>query len=58
MAEALEAELAAGRMLDLDAMRQRFAPAGSAMPNVTVELADLASYDALLSAPAHEEVRP
>jgi hypothetical protein len=30
-AEALDAELAAGRMPDLDAMRWRFAPVGSAM---------------------------
>jgi len=64
LAEALDAELAAGRMPDLDAMRRRFAPAGSAMPNVTVELADLASYDALLTAGqdaaamAQKEVRP
>ena len=64
LAEALDAELAAGRMPDLDAMRRRFAPAGLAMPNVTVELADLASYDALLTAGrdaaamAQKEVRP
>jgi len=64
LAEALDAELAAGRMPDLDAMRRRFAPAGLAMPNVTVELADLASYDALLTAGQdaaampQKEVRP
>jgi len=64
LAEALDAELDAGRMPNLDAMHRRFAPVEAAMPNVTVELAELASYDALLSAAhdanaiAHEEVRP
>ena len=62
LAEALDAELDAGRMPNLDAMCRRFAPAESAMPNVTVELAELASYDELLTAShdnaiAHEEVR-
>src|SRR5262249_44289373 len=50
LAEVLDVELDAGRMPDLDAMHRRFTPAKSAMPNVTVELADLASYDALLTA--------
>ena len=64
LAEALDGELDAGRMPDLDAMHQRFTPARSTVPNVTVELADLASYDALLSAGqdaaaiAQKEVRP
>jgi hypothetical protein len=64
LAEALDAELDAGQMPNLDAMGRRFAPAESAMPNVTVELAELASYDALLTAAhdanaiAPEEVRP
>jgi transposase InsO family protein len=64
LAEALDAELDAGKMPNLDAMHRRFAPAEAAMPNVTVELAELASYDALLTAAhdanaiAHEEVRP
>ena len=64
LAEALDAELAEGRTPDLDAMRGRFAPTEAAVPNVTVELAELASYDALLAtapdanAIAHEEVRP
>jgi hypothetical protein len=64
LAEALDAELEAGRPPSLNAMHQRFTPAESAMPNVTVELAELASYNALLSAGhdasaiAHEEVRP
>src|SRR5262249_58138791 len=50
LAEVLDVELDAGRMPDLDAMHRRFTPAKSAMPNVTVELADLASYDAPLTA--------
>src|SRR5262249_14609972 len=50
LAEVLDVELDAGRMPDLDAMHRRFTPAKSTMPNVTVELADLASYDALLTA--------
>jgi transposase InsO family protein len=64
LAEALDAELAAGRTPDLDAMQRRFAPTEAAAPNVTVELAELASYDVLLPAVcdantiAHEGVRP
>jgi len=64
LAEALDVELDAGRMPDLDAMHQRFTPAEAAVPNVTVELAELSSYDALLTAAhdvnaiAHEGVRP
>jgi transposase InsO family protein len=50
LAEALDAELDAGRLPNLDAMLRRFTPDEAAMPHVTVELAELTAYDALISA--------
>jgi len=47
LAQAIEAELDAGGLPDLAAMRQRFAPDAAAMPHVTVELAPLHLYDEL-----------
>lgn len=52
LAEALTAELAEGRLPDLDGLRQRFAPHPSALPEVVVELAPLSTYDALLTGDA------
>ena len=49
LAEALDAELDSGRLPDLEALSRRFTPDDAAVPDVTVELADLAAYDALLS---------
>jgi hypothetical protein len=49
LAGVLDAELDVGRLPDIDALRQRFTPDEPAMPQVTVELADLAAYDALVS---------
>lgn len=48
LAQALDAELEAGRLPDLDALRQRFGPDAAAIPVVTVELVPLAVYDALI----------
>jgi transposase InsO family protein len=52
LAEALAAELAEGRLPDLDVLRQRFAPHPGALPEVVVELAPLSTYDALLTGDA------
>jgi hypothetical protein len=49
LAVALDAELDAGRLPDLDALHRRFTPAEPTVPHVTVELADLATYDALIT---------
>jgi transposase InsO family protein len=50
LAEAIDAELDAGRLPNLDAMQRCFAPDVAAVPHVTVELAELTAYDALISA--------
>jgi hypothetical protein len=52
LAAALDADLGAGRLPDLDALRRRFEPAtnGAALPNVSVSLPALATYDALCAA--------
>ena len=47
LAEAINAELDAGRLPDLDALDRRFAPHPIAIPAVTVELAPLHLYDEL-----------
>jgi hypothetical protein len=52
LALCLEAELEAGRLPDLVALRARFAPAVAAFPDVTVHLAPLADYDVLLTGAA------
>jgi hypothetical protein len=50
----LDAELDAGWLPDLDAMRRRFTLHEPAMPQVTVELADLAAYGSnIVSAVRH-----
>ena len=48
LADALDAELDAGRLPDLDTLCRRFTPTELAVPQVTVELAELSAYDALL----------
>jgi transposase InsO family protein len=64
LADALEAELDAGRLPDLETLCRQFTPDDATVPDVTVELADLAAYDALLSicepagALEHEGGRP
>jgi hypothetical protein len=47
LAEAIEAELDAGRLPDLDLLERRFAPDPTTIPNVTVELVPLHLYDEL-----------
>ena len=47
LAEAIEAELDAGRLPDLNALAQRFTPDPADVPDVTVELVPLHLYDEL-----------
>jgi hypothetical protein len=47
LAQLIDADLEAGRLPDLAAFRQRFAPDAAAIPHVTVELASLHLYDEL-----------
>ena len=48
LAVLLAADLAAGQLPDLAALRDRFAPDPAALPAVSVQLAPLASYEVLL----------
>lgn len=48
LADMLGAELAAGRLPDIAALRERFAPDPATLPEVVVELAPLTIYDDLL----------
>lgn len=50
LAEALAADLDAGRLPDIALLRARFAPDPASLPLVTVELGSLASYESLLGA--------
>ena len=52
LAGAIVADLDAGGLPELNAMRQRFAPSAAAFPEVAVTLASLALYDELASAQA------
>jgi hypothetical protein len=47
LAEAINAELDAGRLPDLDTLGRRVAPHSAAMPDITVEVASLHLYDEL-----------
>jgi hypothetical protein len=47
LAEAIDAELDAGRLPNLDTLGRRFAPGSAAIPDVTVEVAPLHLYDEL-----------
>jgi len=47
LAEAIDAELDAGRLPDLDTLGRRFAPHPTAIPDITVEVAPLHLYDEL-----------
>jgi len=51
LAAILTADLAAGRLPDLPALRDRFAPDPATLPEVVVHLAALTSYDTLLGSP-------
>jgi transposase InsO family protein len=48
LADALDIELDAGRLPNLETLHRRFTPVEATIPHVTVELADLAAYDALI----------
>ena len=52
LAEAIAADLDAGRLPDLADLRARFRPAETAIPNVAVELAPLRVYDELVAVAA------
>jgi hypothetical protein len=47
LAAAIEADLDAGRLPDIQALRTRFTPDGTAVPHVVVELTPLGVYDEL-----------
>ena len=47
LAEAIDAELDAGRLPDLDTLGRRFAPHPTAIPDIAVEAAPLHLYDEL-----------
>ena len=47
LAEAIGAELDAGRLPDLERMRERFQPPTTAVPEITIEMPSLATYDEL-----------
>ena len=47
LAEAIDAELDAGRLPDLETLNQRFAPHPTAIPDITIEVAPLHLYDEL-----------
>ena len=49
LADAITAELDAGRLPDLASMRERFQPDAASIPEVVVELASLSLYDELAS---------
>ncbi|MDQ2861620.1 MAG: IS21 family transposase [Pseudomonadota bacterium] len=49
LAQVLDAELAAGRLPDMAALRTRFSPDPAALPNIVVHLTPLAAYEALLT---------
>jgi hypothetical protein len=47
LAQAIDADIDAGALPDLDRLRDRFKPDRAAIPNVAVELVPLAAYDEL-----------
>jgi hypothetical protein len=47
LADAIAADLDAGRLPDLDRLRERFLPDAASIPEVVVELAPLSLYDEL-----------
>ena len=48
LATLLEGDLAARRSPDIPSLRARFSPDPAALPEVVVELGELASYDSLI----------
>ena len=57
LADAITADLDAGRLPDLDRLREQFAPDAASIPEVVVEMASLSLYDELatVTAPAPDE---
>ena len=55
LAEALDTELDAGALPDLDALPQRFTPAVETLPDLAIELAELSDYDELISMPLSDD---
>jgi hypothetical protein len=55
LAAALDADLAAGQLPDIAALRARFAAAPAVLPDVAVHLAPLADYEALLGGDVDQE---
>src|SRR5438046_5479131 len=47
LAQAIDADLAAGSLPDLDRLRQRFKPDWTAIPHIAVDLVPLSAYDEL-----------
>jgi transposase InsO family protein len=47
LAEAITADLDAGRLPELDRLRERFQPTTTRVPEITIEMPDLDSYDEL-----------
>ena len=56
LADAIAADLDAGRLPDPTELRARFRPEDASVPSVTVELAPLNLYDALVPANTNEEI--
>jgi hypothetical protein len=52
LAQAIDADLDAGALPDLDRLRQRFAPDQAVIPHVAVELVSLSAYDELAAVAA------
>jgi hypothetical protein len=58
LAIAIEADLAVGRLPDLDRLRERFHPDDTLIPTVAVDLAPLSAYDELSTVRPAAEVTP
>ena len=60
LAAGIEDDLEAGRLPDLDRLRERFLPDAASVPDVTIKLASLSLYDELASvtAPLSEMAMP
>jgi hypothetical protein len=52
LAQAIDADLDAGALPDLNRLRQRFAPDQQVIPDVAIELASLSAYDELAAVAA------
>jgi transposase InsO family protein len=58
LAEALRADLDAGRLPDLDRLRERFQPPATTVPEITIEMPSLDTYDELARVtPVAEDIK-